>query len=119
MLSTVALTGGSGAAVAEDSYPVSGRWTYDDAAASGPAPDCKGPTMEFRGAQRLDSGSGVPQYRNLRVEQDSATNFRVLDEFNNVQTHGSVSYRLHLRDEDHLQIDYDQGGKSVVLRRCP
>lgn len=108
----------AGPAAAEDSYPVSGRWTYDDAAAPGPAPDCKAPAMEFRGAQRLDSGGGVPAYRNKSVEQDSETSYRVVDEFNNVQTRGRVGYTLHIRDKDHLQIDYDQGGKSVVLRRC-
>ena len=103
---------------AADSYPVSGRWTYADTSASGPAPDCRKPTMEFRGAQRLDSGSGVPAYRNVRVEQSSATLFRVVDEFFNVQARGRVSYTLRIRDKDHQQIDYDQGGKSVALRRC-
>ena len=31
---------------------------------------------------------------------------------------GSESYTLRIRDKDHLQIDYDRGGKSVALRRC-
>jgi hypothetical protein len=103
---------------AADSYPVSGRWTYRDPSASGPASECSPPTMEFRGAQRLDSGGGVPAYRNVRVEQSSSTAFRVVDEFFNVQARGRVSFTLRIRDQDHLQIDYDQGGKSYRLRRC-
>jgi hypothetical protein len=114
LLSLIALASPAGS-VAED-YPVSGRWTYGDAAAPGPAPDCKEPAMEFRGAQRLDSGGGVPGYHNKRVEQESATSYRVVDEFNNVQTRGTTSYTLSIPDKDHLQIDQD--GKSVVLRRC-
>jgi len=118
LLSMIALVSVAGDAAAADAYPVSGRWTYTDASASGPAPDCQKPTMEFRGAQRLDSGGGVPAYRNVRVEQSSSTLFRVVDEFFNVQTRGRVSYTLRIRDEDHLQIDYDRGGKSFLLRRC-
>jgi hypothetical protein len=118
-LSLIALASPAGWAAAEDSYPVSGRWTYDDAAAPGPATDCKAPVMEFRGAQRLDSRGGVPAFRNKRVEKTSETSYRVVDEFNNVQTRGQTSYTLSIPDKDHLRIDYDQGGKSVVLRRCP
>jgi hypothetical protein len=118
LVSMIALASGAGGAVAADTYPVSGRWTYADASAPGPAPDCRKPTMEFRGAQRLDSGGGVPAYRNVRVERSSPTLFRVVDEFNTVQIRGHVGYTLRIRDQDHLQIDYDKGGKSVTLRRC-
>jgi len=116
LVSLIALTAPAGWAAGDD-YPVSGRWTYGDAAAPGPAPDCKEPAMEFRGAQRLDSGGGVPAYRNKRVEQDSPTSYHVIDEFNNVQTRGTTSYTLRVPDKDHLQID--QGGRSITLRRCP
>ncbi len=116
--SLIALASLAAWAAAED-YPVSGRWTYDDPATSGPAPDCKQPAMEFRGTQRFDSGGGMPAYHNKRVEQDSETSYRVVDEFNNVQTRGHTSYTLSLPDKDHLRLDYDQGGKSVTLRRCP
>jgi hypothetical protein len=116
--SVIALASATGLAAAED-YPVSGRWTYGDAAAPGPAPDCKEPAMEFRGAQRLDSGSGVPAYRNKRVEQDTESSYRVVDEFNNVQARGRTTYTLRIPDKDHLQLEYDQGGRSVMLRRCP
>jgi hypothetical protein len=114
----IALASVTTSAAAADIYPVSGRWTYANASASGPAPECSKPTMEFRGAQRFDTGGGVPAYRNVRVEQSSSTIYRVVDEFFNVQARGRVSYTLRIRDKDHLQIDYDQGGKSFVLRRC-
>jgi hypothetical protein len=117
LVSAIALASLAGWAAAED-YPVSGRWTYRDATAPGPAPECKEPAMEFRGGQRLDSGGGVPAYHNKRVERESETSYRVVDEFNNVQTRGTTSYTLSIPDKDHLRIDHDQGGNSVVLRRC-
>ena len=118
LVTMIALACGAGSAAAADAYPVSGRWTYNDASAAGPAPDCRKPIMEFRGAQRLDQAGGVSAYRNVRVDQSSATLYRVVDEFFNVMIRGRVSYTLRIRDEDHLQIDYDRGGKSVTLRRC-
>jgi hypothetical protein len=118
ILPTLAVLSAAAPAVAEGSYPVSGLWTYADASASGPSPDCKVPTMEFRGAQRLDSGGGVPAYRNVSVEQNSSTLYRVVDEFFNVQIRGRISYTLRIRDKDHVEIDYDQSGKNVLLRRC-
>ena len=81
----------AGVAVA-DSYPVSGRWTYQDASAPGVAPDCKSPTMEFRGAQRLDTGGGVPQYRNVSgrgIVVDALSRDR---RFFTVQIRGRVTY---------------------------
>jgi hypothetical protein len=114
----IAVACGAVSTAAADSYPVSGRWTYNDASAAGPAPDCRKPIMEFRGAQRLDQGGGVAAYRNVRVEQSSPTLYRVVDEFFNLQIRGRVSYSLRIRDKDHLQIDHDRGGKSFVLRRC-
>jgi len=118
LVSIIALASATGSAAAADAYPVSGRWTYTDASAPGPAPECRKPTMEFSGTQRLDSGSGVPSYRNVRVEQSSTTTYRVVEEFFNVMIRGRVSYTLVIRDKDHVRIDYDKGGKSVLLRRC-
>ncbi len=105
-------------AAAADIYPVSGRWTYANASAGGPAPRGRQPPQEVPGGAPVDTGGGVPAYRNVRVEQSSSTIYRVVDEFFNVQARGRVSYTLRIRDKDHLQIDYDQGGKSFVLRRC-
>jgi hypothetical protein len=118
LVSIIALASPTGSAAAADAYPVSGRWTYADASATGPAPECRKPTMEFSGTQRLDSGGGVPSYRNVRVEQSSSTTYRVVEEFFNVMIRGRVSYTLVIRDKDHVRIDYDKGGKSVLLRRC-
>ena len=118
LLSMIALASATEHAVAADDYPVSGRWTYNDASAPGPAADCRGPTMEFRGAQRFDARGGISQFRNVRVEEDSPTVYRVLDEFFNVQVRGRMSFTLRIRDSDHLEIEYDQGGASVALRRC-
>jgi hypothetical protein len=117
-LSLLALAAASAGVAVADSYPVSGRWTYKDASAPGPASDCKAPTMEFRGAQRLDSEGGVPQFRNVRVEPSSSTLYRVTDEFFTVQIRGRVTYTLRIRDKDHVEIHYERGGKNVVLRRC-
>ena len=118
LVAMIALACGASSAAAADAYPVSGRWTYNDTSASGPAPDCRKPIMEFGGAQRLDQTGGVATYRNVRVEQSSSTLYRVVDEFFNGMIRGRVSYTLRIRDKDHLQIDYDRGGKSFVLRRC-
>jgi hypothetical protein len=116
LLSMIALASAADRARA-DSYPVAGRWTYQNASAHGPAPACAAPTMEFRGAQRFNSVGGVSQYRNVRVEQSSSTVYRVVDEFFNVQIRGRVSYTLRIRDKDHVEINYDRGG-SALLRRC-
>jgi hypothetical protein len=103
-------------AAAEDTYPVSGRWTYKNVGDKGPSQDCKDPTMDFRGAQRLDKGGGVPQYRNVSVTKNSPTDYQVVDEFFTVQIRGRVTYGLRIVDDDHLQID--TSGKTITLRRC-
>src|SRR5262249_37351982 len=103
-------------AAAADNYPVSGRWTYEDAAAKGPAKSCGKRNMEFRGAQRLDSGSGASQYRNVSVSRNSASSFDVIDEFFTVQIRGRVAYVLNIRDDDHIQLAMAR--KTILLRRC-
>jgi hypothetical protein len=105
-------------AVAADSYPVSGRWTYENAEAAGPAADCGKRKMEFRGAQRLDTGGGVPEYRNVSVSRISATSYQVVDEFFNVQIRGHTEFSLRLIDQDHIELHLDRAGKTVTLRRC-
>ena len=106
----------AGVAAAADNYPVSGRWTYEDAAAKGPAKSCGRRNMEFRGAQRLDTGSGASQYRNVSVSRNSASSFDVVDEFFTVQIRGRVAYVLNIRDDDHIQLA--MSGKTILLRRC-
>src|SRR5262249_38622773 len=109
--SMIAFACGAGSAAVADAYPVSGTWTYADASGTGPAPDCRKPTMEFRGAQRFDARGGISQFRNVSVEQSSPKVYRVVDEFFNVMIRGRMSFTLYIRDEDHLEINYDRGGK--------
>lgn len=117
MLSTVAFVFCAGAAAA-DSYPVSGRWTYERASDPGRAKTCTGRIMEFRGEQRFDTGGGVPQYRNVSVNRASPTQFAVIDEFFNVQIRGRVPYMLRVIDGDHIELHLERGGAVIPLRRC-
>ena len=98
------------------SYPISGKWTYDDPSAEKAAPSCRARYMEFRGAQRFDTEGGVPAFRNFYVSGSTPT-WRVVDEFFNVQIRGRVTYTLHLIDADHIELLGD-GGKRIMLRRC-
>jgi hypothetical protein len=118
VLSTIALVPAAARVAAADSYPVSGRWTYENAAASGAAKTCGGRTMEFRGTQRLDTGGGVPQYRNVSVSQSSSSLFRVVDEFFTVQIRGRMEFTLRILDPDHIEIAISRAGKTFRLRRC-
>jgi hypothetical protein len=115
-LSLIASGLGAQAARADD-YPVSGRWTYENASGPGPAEDCGKRTMEFRGAQRFDSVGGASQYRNVSVDQSSSTAFAVVDEFFNVMIRGRVQYVLRIVDKDHIVLRLARGG-DVALRRC-
>jgi hypothetical protein len=99
-------------------YPVSGRWTYRDATAPGPAQCNGGPQMDFLGTYRRDSGGGVPELRNVSVTQTGKGVYRVVDEFFNVLARGRVYYTLQLVDDDHLMMRLDRGGKTIELRRC-
>jgi len=105
------------AGVAEASYPVSGRWTYEDARAPGPAKDCRGDHMIFEGERRLDTGTSVPEYRNVSVARAGAGIYRIVDQFFNVQARGRVSFTLRIVDPDHIEIRYELG-KGALLRRC-
>ena len=101
-----------------DVYPVSGRWTYENASAAGPATSCGSRYMEFSGQQRIDTGGGVPGYRNARVAMVNSQLFLLTDQFNNGQMRGREEYSLSLIDEDHIQLRIKIGGKSILLRRC-
>jgi len=98
-------------------YPVAGRWTYENASAPGPAPTCGSSFMEFRGAQRFDTEGGVSQYRNVAVT-GAPPSWRVVDEFFNVQIRGRVTYTLRLVDDDHVELSLIGGGRRILLRRC-
>jgi hypothetical protein len=100
-----------------DTYPVGGKWTYDNASDAGPAETCGKRTMEFSGAQRFDTVGGASQYRNVSVDQASPTSFAVVDEFFNVMIRGRVTYTLRVVDKDHIVLRMDHGG-DIALRRC-
>lgn len=106
------------AETAQAAYPVSGRWTYENASAEGPAKDCSGRTMDFLGVRRHDTGGGVSDYRNVSVGQSSPTFFHVVDEFFNGMIRGRVNYSLRILDEDHIELHLPMGGRTFTLRRC-
>ena len=99
-------------------YPISGRWTYNDFAGAGPARLCGMRYMEFRGEVRSDTGGSVPRYHNVSVTRTGATSFRLVDEFSTVQVRGRASYNLRVIDQDHIELHFDQGNRTIRLRRC-
>jgi hypothetical protein len=105
----------AGFAVA-DSYPVQGKWTYDNTGGEGPAPECGSRTMEFSGDRRFDKGGGVPDYRNRTMTQDG-DNYRLTDEFNTGQIQARVDYNIRRIDKDHIELRLP-ANKTVKLRRC-
>ena len=104
------------AAVA-DTYPVSGKWTYDNPTADGPAEDCGQRYMSFDGVVRRDTTGGVSSFRNFSVNQIGDRSYRVVDQFDNAMINARQTYTLRLLDDDHIEID-PQSGPSVTLRRC-
>jgi hypothetical protein len=100
-----------------DTYPISGKWTYDNPKAEGPAQDCGTRFMSFEGDQRRDTGGSVPAYRNFTVEQVGNTRYRVTDQFATGQISARQTYTLRLVDKDHIEIDL-QAGPVIALRRC-
>lgn len=105
----------AGFAVAQ-SYPVSGKWTYDDAGGEGPAKECGSRYMDFRGERRFDTGGGVPDYRNRSVTRDG-DDYRLVDEFNTGQIRARVDYNIRRIDNDRIELKLPQN-KTVKLRRC-
>lgn len=98
------------------SYPVSGRWTYENASAEGPAETCGRRYMTFEGAQRRDTGGGVPVYRNAGIQEVGDGEFRIVDAFNSGSINGNVYYTLRKIDDDHIAIE--MAARTVLLRRC-
>jgi hypothetical protein len=106
----------AGAGARADTYPVSGKWTYENAAGEGPARQCGARYMHFLGVRRLDKGGPVADFRNVRVEQTGAKDFRLTDEFYNGQTRGRATFTLRIRDADRIELA--TAGKTFALRRC-
>ncbi len=116
-LIAAALALGAAAAFA-GSYPVAGKWTYENAKAEGPSKTCAGDRriMEFSGERRFDKGGGVPDYRNVSVQPSGSKEYRVVDEFFNGQARGRANYTLRLVDADHIEMHLS--GHTIALRRC-
>jgi hypothetical protein len=98
------------------SYPVSGKWTYENANGEGRTPECGQRYMEFAGERRFDTSGGVPDYRNLAVSRSGAE-FHMIDEFNTGQVRARVDYTMRLIDNDHIELKLPRD-KTVTLRRC-
>ena len=105
----------AGFAVAQ-SYPVTGKWTYDDTGGDGPAKECGKRYMDFRGERRFDTGGGVPDYRNRSVTQDG-DNYSLVDEFNTGQINARLNYNIRRVDNDRIELKLP-ANKTVKLRRC-
>ncbi len=105
----------AGFAVAQ-SYPVSGKWTYDDSGGEGPAAECGKRYMDFQGERRFDTGGGVPDYRNRSVTGDGEQ-YQLTDEFNTGQIRARVDYNIRRIDNDRIELKLPQG-KIIKLRRC-
>jgi hypothetical protein len=116
LLAVLCFAGGMSAAVAA-TYPVMGKWAYDRGVE--PEEACrKGPTMEFRGERRFDTGGGVPDYRNRTISPIDRTSYRIVDQFFNGQTRGNVIYTLRMVDDDHVELYLSPSGKTIKLLRC-
>ncbi len=101
-----------------DVYPVSGRWTYENALAPGPAPSCRGRRhMDFLAERRFDTGGGVPDFRNVRVLTTGGA-YYITDQFLTAQARGRTSFWLVILDDDHIRIQLEPSGRIFVLRRC-
>lgn len=97
-------------------YPVSGKWTYENPQGEGPAKDCGRRFMTFQSPQRFDTGGGVPNYRNISVDDVGNDTYRIVDEFATGQINARSNYTLRRVDADHITIQVS--GKTIPLRRC-
>lgn len=113
----LAATAAAGPALAAD-YPVAGAWGVSSSAEKG-AIDCAGlRVIEFRGNQRLDSGGGVPAYRNVSVAPEDAASYRIVDEFTTGQIKaGRTTLTLRKIDADHIELRLQPTG-VLKLQRC-
>jgi hypothetical protein len=115
-LAALAVVLAAGAAYA-DVFPVSGKFTYDNAEEPGPAAHCGSRTMRFEGDRRFDTVGGASDLHNVSVVQSGLQSYQVVDEFFNAMIRGRVYYTLSVLDPDHIQIKLDAGG-TILLRRC-
>ncbi len=92
-------------------YPIAGRWGQSASTEKG-AIDCSQlRVIEFKGDQRTDSKGGVPAYRLRTITEESATRFRVTDEFSTGQIRNAhVDYTLQKVDAYHIELSMQPGG---------
>lgn len=114
----VSSTAGFNRAAFAGSYPVSGKWTYEDASGDGAAKECGSRFMNFQGEQRFDTGGGVPGYHNFSIEADGSSSYNVIDQFATGQITARMNYNLRKVDDDHIELRLANGGKIIKLRRC-
>jgi len=118
ILSAIVLTALAASALAAGGYPVSGPWGQSADMNKGRI-DCGDKrVIDFKGDTRTDSKGGVPAYRIKSITTEGSSRYRVVDEFTTGQIHnGSTSYTLHQVDDDHIELNMQQGG-MLKLQRC-
>jgi len=99
-------------------YPVGGSWTYENASEKGRAEKCGRRFMKFEGNLRYDTGSGAPEYKNMSARVSGQNTWTVVDEFFTGMIRGRVTYALRTIDEDHIELHFEMGGRTQLLRRC-
>jgi len=99
-------------------YPIGGSWTYENASEKGRAEKCGRRYMEFDGNLRHDTGSGAPEYKNISSRVSGQNTWTVIDEFFTGMIRGRVTYTLRTIDPDHIELHFEMGGKTTLLRRC-
>jgi hypothetical protein len=100
-----------------DTYPISGKWTYDNPRAEGPAEDCGARYMSFEGNARRTTVGGVSFFSNFKVEQIGDSRYRITDQFDNGMISARQIYNLRIVDSDHIELDLS-AGPVIALRRC-
>ena len=115
-LAALAVVLAAGAAYA-DVFPVTGKFTYDDATEPGPAKVCGSRTMRFQGEQRFDTVGGASDLRNISVVRTGLQAWQVVDEFFNAMIRGRVTYTLSVTGPDHIELKMATG-ETILLRRC-
>ena len=100
-----------------DTYPISGKWTYDNPKAEGPAQDCGTRYMSFEGNARRTNVGGVSFFSNFKVEQIGNSRYRITDQFDNGMISARQIYDLRIVDSDHIELDLS-AGPVIALRRC-
>ena len=117
LLLAAAALGLANAPARADNYPVSGYWTYEHASENGPAKDCGKHNMQFAGRMRYDTDGGAREYKNLSAAQSGST-YNVVDEFFTGMIRGNSRYTLRIVDADHIELRFEKGGRTTLLRRC-